>query len=165
MKGLMVIAICESKEEDTASQILFWESLNAVMTENGHPIANFSGFMADEAGANWNAIRAVYNKGADNEMEGRERSCLFHWEQSLQKKTRKLIPSEKQMEHISLCEKWRSSTTMMEAQRHAASIKRWWDKASVPAENKFPLKKWFSWWEDRISHWGGIAIDVSIFLK
>ena len=52
----MVIAICEMKEEDTEAQILFWESLNNVMQEEGFPAADFAGFMADEAGANWMAI-------------------------------------------------------------------------------------------------------------
>ena len=72
----MVIAICEMKEEDTEAQILFWESLNNVMQEEGFPAAaeaDFAGFMADEAGANWMAIRTVYNGNATNIMEGRER--------------------------------------------------------------------------------------------
>ena len=69
----MVIAICEMKEEDTEAQILLWESLNNVMQEEGFPATEFAGFMADETGANWMAIRIVYNGNATNIMEGRER--------------------------------------------------------------------------------------------
>ena len=43
--------------------------------------ANFFGFMADEAGAKWNAMRSVYNNG--DEMVGKERSYLFHWKDNL----------------------------------------------------------------------------------
>ena len=72
------------KEEDTTFQILFWEMMNDVVLKNGCLPANFKDFMADEAGANWRAVRTVFSNGPDNIMVGRERSCLFHWEQSLQ---------------------------------------------------------------------------------
>ena len=76
------------------------------MERCGHEPPNFVGFMSDEAGANWLAIRAVYNGGRHNVMEGRERSCLFHWEQSLQKHTKKHIIAERQMHHIEIYEAW-----------------------------------------------------------
>ena len=53
------------KEEDTTSQLLFWEMMNDVLLKNGCLPANFKGFMADEAGANWRAVRTVFNNGAD----------------------------------------------------------------------------------------------------
>ena len=81
MQELLTIATCEMKEEDMEAQCLFWDSLNEVMEKNGcEPPADFCGFMADEAQANWNAIRHVFNNGKDNILIGRERSCLFHWE-------------------------------------------------------------------------------------
>ena len=43
----MVIAICESKEEDAESQIIFWNQLNSVMERLGHQKPEFAGFMAD----------------------------------------------------------------------------------------------------------------------
>ena len=59
----MVIAICEMKEEDTEAQILFWESLNNVMQEEGFPAADFVRFMADEAvDGNSNSIQWKCNK-------------------------------------------------------------------------------------------------------
>ena len=162
MRSLQVIAICEFKEEDTESQILFWENLNAVVENAGYDTPDFAGFMADEARANWNAIRAVYNGGQDNIMEGRERSCLFHWKQSLQKYTRKLIPAEKQQEHINICEEWRACKTKKKFMEQSNYIHSWWDKY-LPKEQCAGLKHWFKWWEQRVNHWGNIEDNVSTF--
>ena len=126
MRSLQVIAICESKEEDEESQILFWRQLNSVMERCGHEPPNFVGFMSDEAGANWLAIRAVYNGGRHNVMEGRERSCLFHWEQSLQKHTKKHIIAEGQMHHIEIYEAWHLAKTTDETFALASAIRSWW---------------------------------------
>ena len=52
MRSLQVIAICEMKEEDSNSQILFWKNLNNVMKMCGQEPPYFTGFMSDEAGAN-----------------------------------------------------------------------------------------------------------------
>ena len=78
---MQTIAICDMRGEDTEAQIMFWEKLNDVMLRCGHAPADFFDFMADEASANWRAIRQVYNNGQI--MEGQERSCLFHWTDSL----------------------------------------------------------------------------------
>ena len=60
---------------------MFWENLNAVMIDHTGKSANFFGFMADEAGANWNVVSSVYNNG--DEMVEKERSCLSHWKDNL----------------------------------------------------------------------------------
>lgn len=62
MQDLLTIATCEMKEEDMEAQCLFWESINDVMLKNKCEKADFFGFMADEAQANWNAVRHVFNK-------------------------------------------------------------------------------------------------------
>ena len=152
----MVIAICESKEEDTESQILFWNQLNSVMQKQGYPRPEFAGFMADEAGANWNAIRTVYNGGPENVLVGRERSCLFHWEQSLQKHTKKYVIPAYRTKHIELCEKWRLAETEDRAHLYVLSIQNWWIKGCVLQENISAMKRWFDWWKCRISHWGSL---------
>ena len=150
----MVIAICEMKEEDAEAQILFWKSLNNVMQEKGFPPADFAGFMADEAGANWIAIRTVYNGDAENVLEGRERSCLFHWEQSLQKHTKKLVLPQYRHIHLDMCETWRLARTLESAKKQAKQIKEWWKEGNVLKENIKALSQWFNWWEERILHWG-----------
>ena len=156
----MVIAVCDTKEEDTETQILFWNCLNEVLQQQGFPPADFAGFMSDEAGANWAAIRTVFNEGPDNMMDGRERSCLFHWEQSLQKHSKRLVSKENFQVHLDMCEVWRKSPTDILAREQANKIKRWW-KENVPPENVKPLERWFKWWETRIAHWGNQNFQVN----
>ena len=159
----MVIAICESKEEDAESQIIFWNQLNSVMEKLGHQKPEFAGFMADEAGANWTAIRTVYNGGPNNVLVGRERSCLFHWEQSLQKHTKKFVLAAHRAKHIELCEQWRLAQTEEHANKQALVIQKWWPKGCVIQENIDAMKRWFTWWKNRISHWG--SFNQVIYIK
>lgn len=151
----MVIAICDTKEEDTDTQILFWNCLNNVMKFQGYPLANFAGFMADEAGANWAAIRMVFNGGPNNIMDGRERSCLFHWEQSLHKHSKKYLTNEMEKTNIEMCEVWRMSPSIDCAKVEANKIRSWW-RDNVPKENTKALERWLKWWETRILHWGNL---------
>lgn len=133
------------------------------MEKYGHGAADFAGFMSDEAGANWNAIRTVFNGGPDNIMEGRERSCLFHWEQSLHKYVKKWIPQHLTSQHIDMCEEWRACKTIVLASQKALSIQKWW-RQHLSTESITRVSRWFKWWEQRISHWGGIGTDVSTFM-
>ena len=126
------------------------------MQEKGFQLANFAGFTADEAGANWIAIRTVYNGDAKNVLEGQERSCLFHWEQSLQKHTKKYVLPTYRKKHIELCEKWRLAETEEHAQLQASSIQKWWTNGCVLQENIKNMKRWFNWWKYRILHWGSL---------
>lgn len=160
LQELVTIATCEMKEEDTHSQVLFWEMLNKVMENCGHEIANFHGFMADEAQANWSAIRFVYNGGYDNIMHGRERSCLFHWEQSLHAHTTKYVLKDHQNEHKSMCEKWRLSDTMDAAKVQCRLIRQWWRTGKVKDCNLPAMDSWMSWWDVRIAHWGSFMTMV-----
>ena len=67
----MNIATYEMKEEDTNSQILFWNMLNSTMNQTSYPNANFYGFVRDEVRTNWCV-------GKDKVMLGRVQICLFH---------------------------------------------------------------------------------------
>src|ERR1700738_1163803 len=89
---VMTIAVCDMQSKDTAAQIVVWKNLNAVMACHNVSQPNFKGFMANSAQANWNAIRIVYGNGdASMPMENKERTCLFHWTQSLEKPTKAYI--------------------------------------------------------------------------
>ena len=70
LKILMVIAICATKEEYVEAQILFWNSLNNVLQEEGFPAADFARFMVDEARAHWITIRTMFNGSPYNVLEG-----------------------------------------------------------------------------------------------
>lgn len=109
VQEMQTIAIGDFKVEDTESQILFWTLLNMVMEKEGYKKACFKGFMADEAQANWRAVRTVFNGGPENVMVGRERSCSFHWEQSMQHHAKKCIPSYSQEEFKSRCRAWKAA--------------------------------------------------------
>lgn len=159
----MTVATCEMKEEDTKSQVLFWKMLNSVMTQNGFPEADFFGFMADEASANWLAVRTVFNGGPENIMEGRERTCLFHWKQSLHIHTKKHVKECSRQEHIELCEKWRLCTHINDASNQSRQIRQWWRNGNVYESSLPSLDIWLSWWEVRIAHWGSVMSSVSLY--
>lgn len=116
--------------------------------------------MANEAGANWATIRTVFNGGPNNVLVGRERSCLFHWEQSLQKHSKKLVRKEVLQQHLDMCEAWQKSPSIALANKQADKIRSWWN-LNVAQENIKPLERWFKWWELRISHWGNLNPHVS----
>lgn len=160
MQELLTIATYEMKEEDMEAQCLFWDSLNEVMEKNGCKPADFCGFMADEAQANWNAIRHVFNNGKDNILIGRERSCLFHWEQSMVGHTIKYIVSTSQFEHKQMCEKWRMAPSRETAASEARLIRQWWRNGNCMHKNLPTMDSWLSWWEVRIAHWGNVMIAV-----
>lgn len=160
VQELMTIATCEMKEEDTSSQVLFWQMINSTMAQCGFPPADFQGFMADEAGANWCAVRTVFNGGPHNIMPERERTCLFHWKQSLHQKTRKNVQANARAEHIALCEQWRLASNKEEAFKCSKAIREWWREGHV-TDDKVPIMDlWLSWWEVRIAHWGNLMAMV-----
>ena len=70
VQEMQTIAIGDFKVEDTQAQSLFWMLLNQVMEREGYKKAQFKGFMADEAQANWRAVRTIFNGGPNNVMVG-----------------------------------------------------------------------------------------------
>ena len=85
----MTIACCNFQYEDKDAQVIFWKNLNHVVALHGVLNPKFKGFMVDSAQANWNVVRTVYSSGDPKvPMNGCERTCLFHWTQSLEKHTK-----------------------------------------------------------------------------
>ena len=85
---VLSIACCDMQSENDIVQMLFWENLNSVMSENGVSKTNLKGLMADSAQANWNAVRNIYGVGDPNLLiVGRERTYLLHRSQYLDKLT------------------------------------------------------------------------------
>ena len=107
----------------TEIQVQFWRCLNAVMIRHGVDYPNFKGFMAM---ANWNAVCIVYGSGSSNDkMENRERTCLLHWSTSLQKHTQKHIKEAFQQQHIILCNQYKDSKSMEDAETRYLAIQSW----------------------------------------
>ena len=155
---LLTIATCEFREEDEDAQVIFWENMNLVMVEHTGKAANFFGFMADEAGANWNAVRRVFNDG--KEMIDRERSCLWHWEDKLCVHTQRYIYIPHQEEHRKMCEKWRTAPNKESALQQFRRIRAWWATGKAADRNIPKLVSWLSWWHYRVSRWGHFILKV-----
>jgi hypothetical protein len=60
---VMTITKCDMQLEDATAQSVLWKNLNAILARHGVPEPKFKGFMADNAQANWNAIRVIYGSG------------------------------------------------------------------------------------------------------
>ena len=97
--------------------------MNYVLLKSGSPPANFRGFMADEASANWQAIQTFFNNGPSNR---REISCLFFWKQSFNLHTIQCVSKNFQDKHKCLCKMWRGAFNEEEAIAMFRKIRGWW---------------------------------------
>ena len=83
--------------------------------------------MGDSAQANWNAVRIVYSSGDPKvPIFGQERTCYFHWSQSLEKHTKQYIKHDLQDLHKHLCLQYRNAISMDEVETRYLAIKAWW---------------------------------------
>lgn len=154
---VMSIAVCDMQSEDTAAQTIFWKNLNAVIARHGIPLPKFKGFMADSAQANWNAVRIVYGSGdATTPMENQERTCLFHWTQSLEKHTKADIRPNLQDQHRRLCKQYKDAKTPTESESRYLAIRSWWLSSGAATDDAlFRLEQWLAFWHFRYRQWGG----------
>ena len=135
------------------------------MERHDVPHPQFMGFMADSAEANWNAVRIIYGNGnpADR-MEDRERTCFFHWSQSLEKHNKQYIAEEFRDQHKRLCMQYRDSTTMAEAETRYLAIRAWWVSSGAASETSLrSLDLWLAFWHFRYRQWGGFMQLVSTY--
>lgn len=162
---ILTIACCDFQSEDKDAQVLFWQNLNNVMGRHGIPLPYFKGFMADSAQANWNAVRIVYGTGDPKvPLQGRERTCAFHWSQSLEKHTRLYISHDKQDQHRHLCLQYKNASSMLEAETRYATIKAWWSSSKCTNDDGLThLNLWLAFWHFRYRQWGGFMELVGTF--
>ena len=160
---VMTIAVCDMQSEDVAAQRVFWNNLNDVAGRHGMSNVNFKGFMADSAQANWNAVRITYGSGdASIRMENRERTCLFHWTQSLEKHTKANIRIDLQDQHRRMCKEYKNSTSMEDAQSKYLAIRSWWlSSGATTDDGVVRLDLWLAFWHFRYRQWGGFMDHVS----
>ena len=136
---IMTIAICDMQSEDVAAQTVFWRNLNAVLERYGVENLNFKGFMANSAQANWNAVRIVYGSGDPAvRIQGRERTCLFHWTQLMEKHTMADIRVDLQSLHRQLCKEYKNSSSLEEAEERFLAIRAWWLSSGATTEGGLP---------------------------
>lgn len=160
---VMTIAMCDMQSEDAVAQSVLWKNLNTVMARHGVPKVNFKGFMADSAQANWNAVRIIYGSGVASEiMQDKERTCLFHWTQSLDKHTKADIRQDLQDQHRKLCKQYKNARTMEEAETRYSAIQAWWQSSCAASEAGLArLQLWLAFWHFRYRQWGGFMELVS----
>jgi len=163
---ILTIACYDFQSEDREAQLVFWRNLNHVMARHGIPEPQFQGFMADSAQANWNAMRIVYGSGDPSiPMEGQERTCYFHWMQSLETRTKKYIVHELQDQHMVLCKQYMDARSSEEAETWYLAIRAWWSSSNATSENGlYHLGLWLSFWHHFYRQWGGFMELVSTFL-
>lgn len=156
-KRVLTIACCEMQSEDRDAQIVFWKNLNHVMARHGIPKPQFKGFMADSAQANWNAVREIYGSGDYTvPMEGRERTCLFHWAQSLEQHTKKYIVHDLQAQNRRLCTQYKDANSLADAETRFMAIRAWWASSGATSETGLSsLTHWLAFWHYRYRQWGG----------
>lgn len=97
---------------------------------------------ADEAQANWRAVRTIFNGGPENVMVGRERSCSFHWEQSMQHHAKKYIPSHSQEEFKSRCRAWKAAPSEEAAEQELENLWTWLQEDHADKTNISALQTW-----------------------
>ena len=119
--------------------------------------------MADSAQANWNVVRMVYGEGDPTlPMENRERTCLFHWTQSLEKHTKADIRGDLQEQHRQLCKQYKNALSMEDAEVCYFAIKAWWlSSIATTTEGLQRLELWLSFWHFRWRQWGSFMKSVS----
>ena len=137
------------------------------MARNGVPNVQFKGFMADSAQENWNAVRIVYGTGnKEDPMPDRERTCFFHWTQSLEKHTNAYIVSTFQDQHRTLCKQYKNARSMEEAETRYLAIRAWWTSSGAATVDGYShLQLWLAFWHFRYRQWGGFMVLVSACTK
>ena len=163
---VMTISCCDFQSEDKDAQVIFWNNLNHVMRRHGIPMPQFRGFMANSAQANWNAVRIVYGSGDPKvPIKGRERTCYFHWTQSLEKHTKQYVMHDLQDQHKRLCLQYRNAQSMDEAEARYLAIKAWWVSSNCTSDDGFRhLDLWLAFWHFRYRQWGGFMELVCAIL-
>jgi hypothetical protein len=94
------------------------------MARHGIPEPKFKGFMADSTQANWNVVKVIYDSGdASIPMKDQERTCLFHWIQSLKKHTKADIRTDLQYQHRQLYRQYKNVASADKAETRYRAIR------------------------------------------
>jgi hypothetical protein len=126
--------------------------------------------MVDAAMANFNSIRVVYGSqplldgdGVVDKSGDRpsvERTCYFHFEQSLVSHTRLYILPEYQADHLRLCRSWVKARTKALFNEGLESTKKLWLTGALNfTVHVAKVGNWLAFWEKRSHHFTWYYID------
>lgn len=104
----------------------------------------------------------VYGDDPNIPMIGKERSCLFHFMDSVRKRTEKNIKVESRNDHIALCLQWRNSIDKEGADAVYNQIVSWWKLGHAYESCLKELESWLAWWKNRIHRWGKFVVTVTL---
>jgi hypothetical protein len=154
---VMTIVVCDMQSKDAAVLSVLWKNLNVVLARHGIPEPKFKGFMANSAQTNWNAFQVIYGSGdAAIPIKDQERTCLFHWTQSLKKHTKADIWADLQDQHRLLCNQYKNAASLAESETQYLPIRAWWlsSRATI-IQGLFWLEFWLVFWHFHYRQWGG----------
>ena len=78
-------------------------------------------------------------------MVDRERICLFHWTQSLEKHTKADIYPDLLSKHQRLCQQYKNAKSMEEAETKYLAIRAWWMSSGAATQQALPrLELWLA---------------------
>ena len=67
-------------------------------------------------------------------MVDKEKTCLFHWTQSLEKHTKADIRQDLQSQHQKFCQQYKNAKSMAEAETRYLAIREWWMSSGAASE-------------------------------
>ena len=161
---MMTVAVCDMQSEDCEAQCVMWRCLNEVMARHGLLIVNFKGFMANSAGANWNAVCKIYGSGdPQTKMPDRERTCLLHWTTSMNRHTDNHIKKEFQEQHRLLCKQYKDSKMSADGEVRYLAIRAWWQSCGALDDAALKqLDQWLAFSHYQYQQWGVSMQMVSL---
>jgi hypothetical protein len=170
LRKLVKLATMESTTEDTEAMVQFWSLFNEVqykilmslttrsrlfyftylfqvlqdVSGDKTYVFNPAGWVLDEAGAEWNAIRIVFGEDAMAKVV----SCEFHYKQSVGRKSGKLDDKHK-AEFEALAWALMEANTVSVFEKKRADLNRF--IKNNPAYSSV-LSSWVEWWNNRKTH-------------
>ena len=126
-------------------------SFGIIVKEASFQTPEFRGFMADEASANWNTIHKVYFNGERKLYK--ERSCYFHWEQSMIEHTKPCIKSPFQEHHKIFCRQWKNVESDIATLTCRQTLQQWWRKGHAIEGEISTLETWLAQWKVHATLW------------
>ena len=142
IRRMLKIACMEVEKESTKNLVLFWKTLNEMLSEvKGDPSYKFNpaGWVCDEHGANWNSIKEVFGDTAQAV------SCEFHFKQCRRRQAQKIADNNDKEKFDKLTDTMLCCST---TQKYDSVLQ----KLHIMANRYTFLSTWLAWWHARRYH-------------
>ena len=149
LKKMIKLAVMEAEGEGEENVAIFWQELDEVIKKvSGNSEATFNpyGFMLDEAGGLWNAIRKHFS----DEVLKNSVSCEFHYMQSVNRHSSSLVDDNGKRRYKKLAKQLMDSASPA-AYFETMNVIENFIQQQKDANKK--LRDWLHWWDSRRIHW------------